>query len=176
MLISPTASCFCRAPRDIVGSTLGHRHPCHRDDDIVRDRSAAKPTIMRAESHCLRYRTCLLRWARDYSRATRWGGESLIEKSKSTRVSRKVTPNTEVNTPMTPDEPDQTTPSAEPTPEPTPSPAVEVTPELEPVVSSEPVEAPAEPVAEPPPACPAATTPILTTLYGSKVIRDRPAW
>ena len=52
---------------------------------------------------------------------------------------------------MVPNEPDQTTPSAEPTPEPTPSPAVEVTPEQEqPVVSSEPVEASAEPVAEPP--------------------------
>jgi hypothetical protein len=68
-------------------------------------------------------------------------------------VSRKVTPTREVNNPMVPDEPDQTTPSAEPTPEPTPSPAVEVTPEQEqPVVSSEPVEASAEPVAEPPPA------------------------
>ena len=45
---------------------------------------------------------------------------------------------------MAPDEPDQTTPSAEPTAEPTPSPAVEVAPEQEPVISSEPVEAPAE--------------------------------
>ena len=53
---------------------------------------------------------------------------------------------------MAPDEPDQTTPSAEPAPEPTPSPAVEVAPEQEPVVSSESVEAPAETVAEPPPA------------------------
>ena len=87
--------------------------------------------------------------ARDYSCATRWGGESLIEKSKSTRVSSKVTPTREVNNPMAPDETDQTTPSAEPTP----SPAVEVTPEPEqPVVSSEPVEASAEPVTEPPPA------------------------
>jgi len=53
---------------------------------------------------------------------------------------------------MAPDEPDQTTPSAEPTLEATPNPAVEVTPEQEPVVSSEPVGATAEPVAEPPPA------------------------
>jgi hypothetical protein len=46
---------------------------------------------------------------------------------------------------MVPDEPDQTTPSAEPTPEPPPSPAVEVTPEQEQPVISEPVEASAEP-------------------------------
>jgi hypothetical protein len=56
-----------------------------------------------------------------------------------------------VNNPIVPDEPDQTTPSAEAPSEPTPSPAVEVTPEQEqPAVSSEPVEASAEPVAEPP--------------------------
>jgi hypothetical protein len=45
--------------------------------------------------------------------------------------------------PMPPDEPDQTTPSAEPAPEPTPT--VEVAPEQEPVVSA----ALADPVAEP---------------------------
>ena len=47
-------------------------------------------------------------------------------------------------TPMAPDEPDQTIPSAEPTAEPTPSPAVEAAPEQEPVVSSEPPPAEGE--------------------------------